>query len=540
MTDPREAVPDSLLDMLLAHVPAAVIVHDLDLKIVRTNEAFHQMTGHGNEVLGKSPFEFVPEPLLNELGLKEKLPRVRDEGAVIGPEEICYRTPDGRPVVFMHKAFPVRGADGTVAFVVTLLQDWTAHAQLVQHLKEMMWQQETQLKEAADTRKAMLFMLEDLNENMASIVRAKKQWEATFDAIADPLFIHDAEFRIVQANRAYCAAAAGLPRAKVIGRSYYEVFPVMKGPCQVCQRAGELHEEEVFVSASGQTYRMWAYPLRDVAEGACTIHIMEDITERKMMETQAKRLERLAAMGQLLGGIAHEVRNPVFILTSRLQLLREKLASREYDQVASDLLKIEEAAQRITLVVQRFLTLAKPSNLNVGPCLVQEVLQEISDFLANECLRQHVRVDTSWPSTLPPVLADRHQLDEAFMNLMLNAIQAMAAAHGGGTLTISAQLSAVSPYPAAQKQGGPWIEVRIQDDGPGIAPEHRAKLFEPFFSTKPPEQGTGLGLWIVRTFVMTFQGTVDYETDVGRGTTFIVRLPVLSPVQPGTNNSPAG
>jgi signal transduction histidine kinase len=116
----------------------------------------------------------------------------------------------------------------------------------------------------------------------------------------------------------------------------------------------------------------------------------------------------------------------------------------------------------------------------------------------------------------------------------------MAAAHGGGTLTVRAQLSAVSPQPSAQEQGGPWIEVRIQDDGPGIAPEHRAKLFEPFFSTKPPEEGTGLGLWMVRTFVVTHQGTVDYETEVGRGTTFIVRLPVLSPAQPGADTSPVG
>lgn len=120
--------PDLLRDAILAHAPVAVIVHDRNLRIVCANEAFRRMTGYRDEVPGKSPFECIPEPLLGALALKEKLPQVRDEGTVIGPEEIHYRSPDGRSLAFWHKSFPLFGADGTAVFVVTLLQDMTAHA----------------------------------------------------------------------------------------------------------------------------------------------------------------------------------------------------------------------------------------------------------------------------------------------------------------------------------------------------------------------------------------------------------------------------
>ncbi len=525
-----------LLDALLSHVQTAVIVHDRDLKIVRTNEAFHRMTGHGDEVLGKSPFEFVPEPLLSELGLKEKLLRVRDEGAVIGPEEIRYRTPDGRPVVFWHKAFPFRGADGAVAFAITLLQDLTEHAQAAQKLKEMVLQQETRLKEAADTRKAMLFMLEDLNASTAKIEQAKKEWEATFDAIADPLFIHDRAFRIVRANQAY-ADAAGMTPAELLGRPYYEVFPKTEGPFKKCLKAMEQvvrteeeEEEQVLGQTPRKRYRTRLFSMQDSAgKYVHSIHVMEDITERKTMETHARRLEQLAAMGQLLGGISHEMKNPLFVLTGRLQLLKEKLAHREYDSLGSDLQKIEDAARRMTGIAQRFLTLARPTKPMLQSCSVQDTLEKVLDFLSNELMKYRIRVVREWEPALSKtqIWSDPQALHQIFLNLILNAMQAMTQAHGQGTLTVATAIS------------NGWIEVRIQDDGPGIPPEHHANLFNPFFTTKAAGAGTGLGLWTVRVALMELKGQVTFETEVGRGTTFVVRLPLPHEPLPAGDRGPA-
>jgi PAS domain S-box-containing protein len=249
------------------------------------------------------------------------------------------------------------------------------------------------------------------------------------------------------------------------------------------------------------------------------VGVQRDITERKAMEQQARRLERLAALGQLLGGIAHELRNPLFVLTGRLQLLREKLVHHEYGALEPDLAKLEAAGQRMTAIAQRFLAFARPYEPKLVRCSVHVVLQETLAFLANELIKNRIQVVTTFAPTLPSVRADPQQLQEVFLNLILNAMQAMVTAHGQGTLTVSAALA------PSDAEGG-WIEIRIQDDGPGIPPEHRTKLFEPFFTTKPSDQGTGLGLWTVRTTLMTLKGTVTYETEVGHGTTFIVRLPV--------------
>ena len=326
--------------------------------------------------------------------------------------------------------------------------------------------------------------------------------------------------------------------------------------------------------------------------------LMADITPRKQMEQHAMRVERMAALGQLLGGIAHELKNPLFVLAGRLELMKEKLAAREFDALPSDLDKIQEAAKRMMHVAERFLTMAKPTPAKRASCSVPVLIQQIVDFLANEFMKHHINVVTDMAPDLPAIWSDARLLQEVFLNLMLNAVQAMVAAHGKGTLTVSARLAAsprlpvsasadtghgegvtrrqgdtesaasprlpVSasadmghgegvtggqgdtesaasprlPVPASadtghgegvtggQGEGERWIEVRIQDDGPGILPEHRPKLFEPFFSTKPANEGTGLGLWTVRTTLAGMNGQVSFEPQEGKGCAFIVRLPV--------------
>lgn len=263
------------------------------------------------------------------------------------------------------------------------------------------------------------------------------------------------------------------------------------------------------------TISLFAAPLRN-ADNQITgvVGIMHDVTERKLMERHAARIERMAALGQLLSGIAHELKNPLFVLSGRLQLIREKLAAGQKEDLPQDLEKVEEAAKRMTHVTERFLTMAKPVPPRQSACTVPALLQQTLEFVANELMKNKIEVSTDVRPNLPAVMADPRLLQEAFLNLMLNAMHAMVSAHQRGKLTVSA------------RRQGDWIEVRIQDDGPGILPEHRGKLFEPFFSTKPAGEGTGLGLWTVRSVVEGLKGQVGYETEIGQGTTFIVRLPV--------------
>jgi len=258
-------------------------------------------------------------------------------------------------------------------------------------------------------------------------------------------------------------------------------------------------------------------PLRD-ADGNIVgaLELVTDITDRVRMEAQSRRLERMATMGQLLGGISHELKNPLFILSGRLQLMKEKLGHQEYGNLGSDLQKIDEAAVRMTAIAQRFLHLVKPVKPQWQKCSVYEVLNETLEFMSNEFMKKCIRVVTVLAPSLPVIWSEPRQLHEVFLNLMMNAVQAMVSAHGQGTLTVVTAL----------EEG--WITVRIQDDGPGIAPEHYARLFEPFFTTKQEDQGTGLGLWTVKTMLATLRGEVGCETRVGQGTSFMIRLPIVS------------
>lgn len=273
-------------------------------------------------------------------------------------------------------------------------------------------------------------------------------------------------------------------------------------------------------------------PLRDPL-GAVTgmLGMMADITERKLLEVQAQRMDRLATLGQLLSGIAHELKNPLFIVAGRLQLLKEKLQGRRVPEIESDVALIAEAAERMTKIVERFLLLAKPVTPTQTLVSMEQVVQQTLDFLANELMKYQITVVRDFAPGLPQIRTDPHQIQGVLLNLILNAIQAMREAHGRGTLTVT---TALMPSGLASDSGefdgsGLWVEVRVRDDGPGILPEHRAKIFEPFFTTKAPGKGTGLGLWIVRSTVITLHGSVHCDSEAGQGATFTVRLPVGSP-----------
>lgn len=254
-------------------------------------------------------------------------------------------------------------------------------------------------------------------------------------------------------------------------------------------------------------------PLRDELELSGIVLTLTDITERDRMQRQAAQVSRLATLGQLMSGIAHELKNPLFVLSGHLQLAKEKLEAQEYDTLPNDLQQIEGASKRMTQITERFLRLARPELPRQERCSVQRILEEMMRFLGNELMKSQIRVVTSFSPEVPEIWSDPRLLQEAFVNLVLNAMQAIVSAHGQGTLTVTTALV----------EG--WVEVRIQDDGPGILPEHRTQIFNPFFSTKPPGEGAGLGLWIVRSTLMKLKGTIEVETDVGRGTTFVLKLP---------------
>jgi signal transduction histidine kinase len=227
-------------------------------------------------------------------------------------------------------------------------------------------------------------------------------------------------------------------------------------------------------------------------------------------EQRLIRSERLAAIGRMAAHIAHEVRNPLASIGLNAELLEEELASSPEGARLSR--AIQGEVDRLTALTEEYLRFARLPSPKLERHDLGAVLAALLEFIGEEVALRGVTVRAEVPPGLPALDLDENQLRQAFLNLCRNAVEALGA---GGTLSIRAV-----PGPEA-------VEVTIADTGPGIAAEHRARIFEPFFSTK--EHGTGLGLALTQHIVTAHGGTIEVESEVGRGTTFRLRLPRPAP-----------
>lgn len=236
-----------------------------------------------------------------------------------------------------------------------------------------------------------------------------------------------------------------------------------------------------------------------------------DITERKKMQEQLIATERMASIGELASGIAHELNNPLTGVISFSNLLLEKDLP---DGVKEDLKIINGEAQRTARVVRNLLTFARKQAPAKEPVKLNKVIESVMELRAYEMRVNNIQVTTQFASDLPEVTADAFQLQQVFINIIINAEYFMTEARRKGTLTITTE------------QIENAVRASFKDDGPGIAEEHLGYLFDPFFTTKGVGKGTGLGLSICRGIVTEHGGKIYAESEPGRGAIFIVELPV--------------
>jgi len=221
--------------------------------------------------------------------------------------------------------------------------------------------------------------------------------------------------------------------------------------------------------------------------------------------------EKMALMGQVVAGIAHELNNPLTIVIGNIQLMMTRELNEKNVQ---SLTRIKDGAERASKIVKNLLTFARQEKAERKPTDVNAVLKKSLELRAYELKVSNIEVGTEFAADLPQTMADPHQLQQVFLNLIVNAEQAMIDPHGKGLLRLSTRLDTGK------------ILIFFSDDGPGIPRENLRRIFEPFFTTKPVGKGTGLGLSICQVIIGEHGGRIDVESTVGRGTTFIVELPV--------------
>ena len=249
-----------------------------------------------------------------------------------------------------------------------------------------------------------------------------------------------------------------------------------------------------------------------------------DVTESLLIEQHLAQREKLAAMGQMMTGAAHELNNPLTAILGVSDLLREN-ATDDATRRRADL--ILQQARRAASIVQNLLAFSRPAALGNAKVGLAEVVERVLLSQRKSLSERNIRVNTDAASDLPPVEGDARLLTQVFTNLITNAEQSIAAAKGSGTIEIS-----------LSRQGS-HICATITDDGGGISPDNIGKIFDPFFTTKRPGGGSGLGLTICLAVVKEHGGRIEVESEPGRGATFYVLLPV-APGTPAAARPPEG
>ena len=237
----------------------------------------------------------------------------------------------------------------------------------------------------------------------------------------------------------------------------------------------------------------------------------EDVSEVKALTDQLIRADRLAAMGELTAGVAHEVRNPLGIIRASVQLVEDARGDSKRINEATGIIKQE--IDRLDRVIKALLDFGRPSEPTLRPTNVEDVVSDVVMFTRRFAGQASVELETEFASGLPLVSADADQLKQVLVNLVSNAVQAMEPK--GGAITVRVW------------DDDGFVFMSIRDTGPGIPPEDLRRVFDPFYSTR--DDGTGLGLTIVHRIIDQHGGRIEVESELGVGTTFTVALPAAPP-----------
>jgi len=348
------------------------------------------------------------------------------------------------------------------------------------------------------------------------------------DAMADAVVVLDAQRRIVAANRRY-VEAFGVSQPDVLGSFCQEALHCPEsadtpdGHCSACQAfqtGAPVRRVRTVPSGASRAPRRWEATFNPVAGPDGKIgHIIEvwrDITDRSHLEAQLSHSERLASLGSLAAGVAHEVNNPLASVLASVDSMQRWLQRTPLDEQAraeaqAVLSACEREIARVRETSDKLMLLAQPQSVKPTWVSLEQAAADTLSLLSNQMRKQSVRNEAGLAGNLPLIWAKEGAVRSICMNLMLNAVQAMP---GGGTLEVRTRLE------------GEHVILEVADTGPGIPDDIAERIWDPFFTTKPTGKGTGLGLSITRGQVERHGGSIRAENRPGGGTMFVVELPV--------------
>lgn len=378
-------------------------------------------------------------------------------------------------------------------------------------------------KEFATVQSKLTLLGQQYHGARQDAIQLRGNIEQLLERLEEVVFLFDRDDRLVMAGRA-AERLLGRGRWEIMGRSLTELFPPSSAIGAAIRNAIEvrrpLKDLPLTLEQDGSeptrllvTVEMLeAFPDH---QRMGTLISMRDAETRRQIQSQLDVSARLAAISRLTGGVAHEIKNPLQAITVHLELLRSKLAG-EFDIVAPEIETIAREIQRLDRVVKAFLDFTRPVDLKMRSLEMVGIAREVAALVGPSAARQNVTIDLDAEPAEIFVHGDRDLIQQAMLNVVVNGVEAMKQ---GGRLQMQLRL-----------QGGE-CSLNITDQGVGIPPENHEKIFNLYYSTKG--KGSGIGLAMTFRVVQLHNGTIDFTSEPGKGTTFRLRFPAVDLAAPG-------
>jgi PAS domain S-box-containing protein len=472
---------DSLYETLLNAIPSSVLLVDRDLRIALANHNFLEKSRRTEEeTLGRRLPEVFPPAILDHTKIVRRIQSVFDTSQASAGEKITYRAPGGLMRIYYYRVLPLTDRDN-VDFAILIMEDVTEHERLSEDIRRM-------------------------ERHLSTVV------ESTSEIILST----GPEGRIFSWNQS-AAQISGYTSQEVEGQCFCE-FCAPEHQAEVRRLFSEPKEAKTprrpewdLVTKNGKEVPVsWICSpmMDDQGQTLGMVAVGRDLTESRKLEAQLLQAEKLAALGVMAGGIAHELRNPLAICSSAAQFLMEEEVTPEFRRECAQ--KVQRGMERASAIIEHLLKFTRPSQPGDHVRLdFLAVLRETLLLVADQAKIQNIKVRAQLPDAPALVDGDAHMLQQVFMNLFLNAIHSMPT---GGQLRVIVQ------------KGLRQVSVQVADTGHGILAADLGNIFDPFYSKPIGRKGTGLGLPLCYAIVKQHAGAIEVDSAPGQGSTFTVRL----------------
>jgi len=479
----EQSLYKKLYDGIMSSIPSSILIVDDHLRVVSANPNFY-VKGRRTEsnTLGKDISKVFPEVLLNYTKMPEKIRMVFQTGKPFEGGEMEYRAP-GLPLrVYYYRLTPLVESEGSVKRIILLMDDVTERKRLGERIKRT----EEHLAQVVDSANDIILSTDPKGKIIS--------WNNTIEKITGHKSNH----------------VMGKPFSGLLSKEDQKSFLLIIN--QLLGRKKVQDKEFSIINKDSEVVDvLWSFSAMKGEHGEVIgmVIIGRDLTERKELQAKLTQSAKMASLGTMAGGIAHEIRNPLAIIDSSAQILKKHSENEEIRSLGIE--KIRNATKRAADIVDNLLQFARQSEFTPEELDANTLIENTFKLLENQLSIRHVIVKKNYSPGLPAIYGNKNQLQQVCMNLILNACNAMS---GGGAITVRTTLLSGS------------VGIMFEDTGEGIPDKSLSRIFDPFFTMRPVGQGTGLGLSISFGIVEQHGGTIEVMSQKGQGSTFTVSLPV--------------